>query len=327
MQQRLQPCPSPFNRHTSVWLLALGLQTAGCSNENNAGTLTNTNVTGGATSTSVISSTLASNSTSIGTSAQPSGSTTSATSVAPGDEAYTTSTSASSSNSTSTSTSSDSETVATDDVASSNANDDRSSDVQVSAESGATSTTEPTAPDDQKAYAVGFHELYLHDECTDDNPADDVCAHERAHEISFTFGGDPTRIYDVKLRIRGLFEPTNVSGGETPDATHPYFKVNGNVEKPDYSQWQIVVGEPAATYYLNHYPEVGHTIYKEDFEATIQVRGAAEVRVRVEDANDRQIDNGYVGNPDRQQLLEGVTDEVVDGQVLRLDVLDVTTAQ
>ena len=141
------------------------------------------------------------------------------------------------------------------------------------------------------------------------------------------FGGESATTYDVKLRIRGLFEPTNVSGGETPDGAHPYFKINGTVEKPDYSQWQIVVGEPAATYYLNHYPAVGHTIYQEDFEATIRVQGAAAVKVRVVDANDRQIDNGYVGNPDRQQLIDGVTDEVVDGQVLRLDVLEVTAAR
>lgn len=176
---------------------------------------------------------------------------------------------------------------------------------------------------DLAEYAAGFHELYIHDECTDNNQSDDVCAHARVHEVPFTFGGSPEATYDVTLRIRGLFEPTNVAGGMTPYPDHPYFKVGGTVTKTDYSQWQIKVTEPAATYYLNHYPETGHTIYAEDFEITIQVRGGSAVVVRVEDSNDRQIDNGYVGLPDRQQTIEGVTDGVVDGQVLRIDVLGV----
>lgn len=150
-----------------------------------------------------------------------------------------------------------------------------------------------------------------------------MCAHARTHEVPFTFGGDSELVYAVTLRIRGLFEPTNIAGGETPYPEAPFFKVGGSVAKTDYSQWQIRIGEPAATYYLNHYPSTGHTIYQEDFEATISVRGQSSVVVRVEDSNDRQIDNGYVGLEDRQQLIVGVTDGVVDGQVLRLDVLDV----
>lgn len=174
-----------------------------------------------------------------------------------------------------------------------------------------------------RGFAAGFAELYLHDECTDDNPADDVCAHARIHEVPFTFGGDSELTYAVTLRIRGLFEPTNIAGGSAPYPEAPFFKVGGSVTKTDYSQWQIRVGQPAETYYLNHYPSTGHTIYKEDFEATISIRGQSTVVVRVEDSNDRQIDNGYVGLADRQQTIDGVTDGVVDGQVLRLDVIDV----
>lgn len=176
---------------------------------------------------------------------------------------------------------------------------------------------------DFTSYAQGFHELSIHDECTSVDPASDVCPHAMEHEESFTFGGDASATYDVTLRVRGLFEPTNIAGGETPYAEHPYFKVGGTVTKTDYSQWQIRVSEPAATFYLNHYPTTGHTIYKEDFEVTIPVRGGSAVVVRVEDSNDRQIDNGYEGPPDRRQTLEGVTDGVVHGQVLRLDVLGV----
>lgn len=194
---------------------------------------------------------------------------------------------------------------------------------------GDASTTDAdlTSAPDATAYAAGFHELFIHDECTDNNPTEDVCAHARVHEVTFTFGGDPLVTYDVTLRVRGLFEPTTIAGGATPDPSHPYFKVGGTVTKADYSQWQIRIAEPEAIFYLNHYPETGHIIYAEDFEVTIPVRGASPVVVSVVDGNDRQIDNGYVGLPDRQQSIAGVTEGAPDGQVLRLDVIAVTEAQ
>lgn len=181
-------------------------------------------------------------------------------------------------------------------------------------------------PEQLKAYAEGLDGFYMHDECTS-NDGSDVCAHLRVHEETISFGGDEGTTYEVKLRIRGLFEPTNINGGMTPYPEHPYFKIGGTVNATDYSQWQLRVSAPQAVYYLNHYPATGHTIYKEDFEANIRVQGGASVVVRVEDSNDRQIDNGYVGLADRRQVLEGVTDGVVNGQVLRLDVLEVTAVE
>ena len=68
---------------------------------------------------------------------------------------------------------------------------------------------------------------------------------------------------------------------------------------------------------------MGHTIYLEDFEATIPVAGGASVVVRVVDGNDRQIDNNEPGPPDRMRIIKGVTDKPLDGQVLRLDVISV----
>ncbi len=179
-------------------------------------------------------------------------------------------------------------------------------------------------PEDATLFAAGFHELFLHDECTADYPPQpDTCLHEQLHEVGFSFGGEPGTIYDVTLRVRGLFEPTTVSGGETPYPEHPYFKVGGVITAVDYSQWHIEVAEPAQTYWLNHYPQTSHTIYQEDFEVTIPVAGGADVVVRVVDGNDRQIDNAEEGLADRRQQIEGVTSEVLDGQVLRLDVVDV----
>jgi hypothetical protein len=171
--------------------------------------------------------------------------------------------------------------------------------------------------------AAGFDRFFLHDKCTGEYPPQpDTCLHDRQHEQSFKFGGKVGTVYDVSLRIRGIFEPTTITGGDTPDSEHPYFKVGGAVSTPDWSRWEIEVSEPKQTYWLNHYPSVGHKIYKEDFEATITVAAGATVAIRVVDGNDRQIDNGKNG-ADRQQIIAGVVDHPLAGQMLRLDVVSV----
>jgi hypothetical protein len=173
--------------------------------------------------------------------------------------------------------------------------------------------------------AAGFDQFFLHDNCTAQYPPQpDTCLHDRLHQQSFTFGGKPGTVYDVTLRIRGIFEPTTITGGDTPDPAHPYFKVGGAVSTADWSQWGIEVSEPKQTYWLNHYPSVGHTIYKEDFEATIAVAAGATVVIRVADGNDRQIDNAKIA-PDRQQIIPGVVDHPLAGQMLRIDVVHVKT--
>ena len=91
-----------------------------------------------------------------------------------------------------------------------------------------------------------------------------------------------------------------------------------------WSQWGIEVSEPKQTYWLNHYPAVGHTIYKEDFEATLTVAAGATIVIRVADGNDRQIDNGKIV-PGRQQIIKGVVDHPLPGQMLRIDVVRVQT--
>jgi hypothetical protein len=136
-------------------------------------------------------------------------------------------------------------------------------------------------------------------------------------------GGASGTVYNVTLRVRGIFEPTIVDGGETPYAEHPYFKVGGALKTRDWSHWHIEVSEPKQIYSLNHRPKVSHTIYKEDFEATIAIAAGATVVVRVVDGNNRQIDNAQTGLPDREQIIAGVVDTPRPGQMLRLDVVRV----
>jgi len=175
--------------------------------------------------------------------------------------------------------------------------------------------------------ASGFQALFLHDKCTGDYPPQpDTCLHEQQIVKSFTFGGSRDVIYDVGLRIRGIFEPTTIVDGETPYPDRPYFKIGGTVGTREWSAWHIQVSRPEQTYWLNHYPTVSHTIYAEDFEATIRVAGQATVIVRVIDGNDRQIDNNKPGRPDRLRIIKDISATPLPGQMLRLDVIQVAEA-
>ena len=162
----------------------------------------------------------------------------------------------------------------------------------------------------------------LRDPCIATNPAQpDTCLHAQRHAKTFAFGMKDGTVWDVRLRVRGLFEPTTMSGGAAPDPARPYYYVGGETTTKDYSQWRIHVSSPEQTYTLNHYPAVSHTIYQEDFEIVIPVTGGATVTLEVIDGNDRQIDNGAKGLPDRQQVIEGVTKRPPSGQMARLDFM------
>jgi hypothetical protein len=178
---------------------------------------------------------------------------------------------------------------------------------------------------DLRQAAAGLHELFLHDACTGEYPPQpDTCLHQQKLEKSVTIGGRAGVVHDVTLRIRGIFEPTIIAGGETPLTDHPYYQVGGTVRARDWSAWHIEVSEPKQVYWLNHYPKVSHTIYREDFEATIPMAAGATVVVRVVDGNDRQIDNAEPGRADRQQRIAGVSATPLDGQMLRLEVVRVS---
>ena len=178
---------------------------------------------------------------------------------------------------------------------------------------------------DLKAVVSGLHGLSLHDQCTGEYaPQPDTCLHQQLLERTVTVGGKPGVVHDVTLRIQGIFEPTTIEGGETPNAEQPYYKVGGTIRARDWSAWHIEVSDPKQTYWLNHYPKVSHTIYKEDFEATIPMAAGASVVVRVVDGNDRQMDNAEQGRPDRLQIIKELSATPLAGQMMRLEVLRVT---
>jgi hypothetical protein len=190
---------------------------------------------------------------------------------------------------------------------------------------------------DAKSFAGGLAELFLDAQCEKNTPtplADGAtCNHPpntQRIEKPVTFGGETGKNYQVKLRVRGIWEPTNITGGQKPDAKAP-FTVGGKVtsgsgsssDAINYQQYFIEVAEPKQTYWLNNYPNVGHVIHKEDYEATITVAGGAQLKVVMNDGNEREIANfpkelfSDLPPYDKQPSL---------GQSLRLDVVAVAPA-
>lgn len=121
---------------------------------------------------------------------------------------------------------------------------------------------------------------------------------------SVTMGGTPGTMYQVKIRVRGIVEPTTITGGTV--GTPRQFTTGGSA-KPDngntgdgaYNQWRLTTTVPNQSYYLNAYANTGHNIYAIDYTQTIMIGGGSVVRLDVHDANARMITNtsGSQGGP------------------------------
>lgn len=158
----------------------------------------------------------------------------------------------------------------------------------------------------------------LPDEATCDHPA----GTQRIEE-SVVFGGESTITYSVALRVRGIWEPTFISGGEAPDSELP-FKVGGEVAEGnaiEYQQFFITVSDPAETYWLNDYQYTAHDIHKADYEIVIPVVGGASVTVVMNDGNERQIANYPVEIFDDMPPYD---QQPTKGQLLQLEVVSVS---
>jgi hypothetical protein len=188
------------------------------------------------------------------------------------------------------------------------------------------------ASNDPLSFAAGLDQLFMEAPCDPSTPTPlaqmATCQHpsvEAQHiEMKVTFGGDPSVVYALKLRIRGIWEPTKIDGGERPIQGHP-FTIGGMVasgtDPINYQQWSIKVSKPEQVYWLNDHQYVAHDIHKEDYEATLQVTGGAEVTVIMNDGNDHEIANWT------KDYFEGLPpyDTMPSlGQTLRLDVVSVT---
>jgi hypothetical protein len=137
------------------------------------------------------------------------------------------------------------------------------------------------------------------------------------HEKSRKFRGKPGVVYDVTLRVRGVVEPKNFTGG---DVEFEHFQRGGTAVKNDYNFYNITVSDPAATYTVNRSAEkVGHYTFPIDYRVTIPIRGGATVTVGAYDSNDVAIANHA------HHVVDGVPPAPApfDGQFFQVDVQSV----
>lgn len=107
---------------------------------------------------------------------------------------------------------------------------------------------------------------------------------------TITFGGTPGTVYDVRVRIRGVFEPKRYTGGMSEP---PHWYVGGNVGTTVYNVVSLAISSPAQTYYLNHDDGRGeeHYVFPVDHVKTIKIAAGATVTLRSHDPNCSLIRN------------------------------------
>jgi hypothetical protein len=198
-----------------------------------------------------------------------------------------------------------------------------------------------TAPDaargdagDATTIAAALHGLFLDVPCAASTPTPlaqgATCTHPSGTqhiEKAVTIAGEPGTIYAIELRVRGVWEPTLIQGGQRPDAELPLTvggmppAGTGSSDPINYQQYSLQVSEPKQTYWLNDYQYVAHDIHKEDYQLTLRAAGGARVLAIMNDGNDRQIANF----PKSSFSDLAPYDEMPSiGQWMRLDVVKVT---
>jgi hypothetical protein len=147
-----------------------------------------------------------------------------------------------------------------------------------------------------------------------------------------TIAGVSGTTYDVTLRIRGIVEPTKITGGMpvemNPPSTIQYmgktwrktpYTIGGaasaSTTDTDYTQWRIGVASPKGDYYLNDYQQTGHYIFKLDYQVTIQMAANTTVTLDAVDRNERQIVNF------EKYTIDGIPGSVNYGQFVQINVV------
>lgn len=145
--------------------------------------------------------------------------------------------------------------------------------------------------------------------------------------VDATIGGTPGTTYDVTVRVRGVVEPTKITGGSRPDTSTtmingksyrktPY-TIGGTPGDQTYQPWLFSVAKPAQNYFFNDYGLTEHSTFLIDYQVTIPMEGGTKVTLDVNDGNDHEIDN-YA-----KLMNDGIPGSMNLGQYVQLSVVSV----
>jgi hypothetical protein len=147
--------------------------------------------------------------------------------------------------------------------------------------------------------------------------------------LTFKFGGQTGKIYDVVLRVWGVVEGVRYTGGK-PGGEH--FYIGGKGSTPGTAEYGLVVGKQ--TYYLNYYEQDGgeHYTYGVSYQTvSIPIPGGAVIGLYVHDPDDFMNTNhmdSNAANPSPGLLthLEAIKSQPLQGQYVYLEIASATLA-
>lgn len=136
----------------------------------------------------------------------------------------------------------------------------------------------------------------------------------------YQFGAVAGNLYQVRLRVRGVVETRNYSGGEVFGDSGRCIKNATGGAPPTYNIYALEVSDPPATYYLNHGPGGENFLTVLNYIVTIPVDGSATIKLtaRVLDAAQIANNNNAVA-PNDDPDLPIVVGQPFQGQFLQID--------
>jgi len=101
------------------------------------------------------------------------------------------------------------------------------------------------------------------------------CGCDSGATSSYEVGGNPSTVYDVDLRVRGVVEMNSYSGGTVYTPTYVYKNATGGLT--NVNRYKLIVSDPPATYYLNRGSFSEYDITTLDYNVTVPIRGGATI--------------------------------------------------
>lgn len=144
--------------------------------------------------------------------------------------------------------------------------------------------------------------------------------------VNSTLTGNPSELYSITLRFRGVVEEKTYTGGSNDGA---FWQIGGTPASDSWNVYRLTISNPSQTYYLNRGTSGQFLCYAIDYEKTLSMYGNATLSLLADpvDVGNQEI---YNSSTDARSLITpisipGITvpTQPYDGQFIRMDVISV----